>query len=70
MEQEKNSYIEEMKKFEGKEVIVIDRNENKVKGLCKAINYNYGHVILMTNKEKILMRNVAGIVRDRSYKGK
>jgi len=61
-----NVYLEELKKFVGKECEVTDAFGNKFKGICKGMNFNYLNIILMTEKEKIVIRNIANVRRLRS----
>jgi small nuclear ribonucleoprotein (snRNP)-like protein len=61
-----NVYLEELKKFIGKECEVTDASGNKYKGVCKGLNFNYLNIILMTDKEKIIIRNIANVRRLRS----
>jgi hypothetical protein len=61
-----NVYLEELKKFIGEECEVTDASGNKYKGICKGLNFNYLNIILMTDKEKIIVRNIANVRRLRS----
>lgn len=60
---ESNPFINELKKFIGKEVEVTDITMNKYAGVCKAVSFMHLNVILETNKEKIVIKNIANIVR-------
>jgi small nuclear ribonucleoprotein (snRNP)-like protein len=60
-----NAHIEELKKAIGKEVLVIDYKDKEYKGILKSMNFNYGHVVLMTSEKKIFIRNVDRIERIR-----
>ena len=60
-----NRYIVELKKFIGSKVIVEDLNGKKFKGVCLAIGFNHLNIILMTDKQKITIKNISNISRDR-----
>jgi len=64
---EPNIYIEELKKFIGQEVTVIDMNGKEFSGICKAISFMHLNIILMTNDEKIIIKNISYIKRKRTY---
>lgn len=61
-----NPYFDELKKFVGKECEVTDAFGNKFRGVCKGVNFNYLNIILMTDTEKIIIRNIANVRRPRS----
>jgi len=67
-DEKENKYFSELKKFERKQVIAKDTDGNEFKGECMAINYMHLNVVLMTDKEKIIIRNLASIRRDRTFK--
>lgn len=69
-DERENRYIVELKKFIGSKVIVKDMNEKEFKGKCIAIGFNYLNVILMTEKEKIVVKNISSIRRDRKKEWK
>lgn len=71
LEQQTNyvdTYAEELRKFIRKEVIVKNEFGDIFKGVCMSIGLGYLNVIIMTDTEKILIKNVSYIRRERSYK--
>ncbi len=64
-----NTYIEELKKFIKKPVVVINDQGNTFEGICKAIDFHYVNIILMTDNEKIFVKNVRSITRQRDWRG-
>jgi hypothetical protein len=63
----KNEYIDELKKYVGQEVYVRDNNGNEFTGICKAICFNYLNVVVMTEYDKILIKNISYIKRKRGF---
>jgi len=61
-----NEYIEELKKFLKKEVIVTAVDGTIFKGICKALDYNHHNCIIMTETEKIIIKNIRNISRIRN----
>lgn len=64
-----NIYIKELKKFIGKEVTVVDANGLGYTGICRAFGFPYLNIIIMTENEKIIIRNVSTIKRKRTKGG-
>lgn len=64
----KNIYIDELLKFIGKDVIVKTTTNEQYHGICKAICYNHLNIVLMTEEEKILIKNPSIIKRFRDGK--
>jgi small nuclear ribonucleoprotein (snRNP)-like protein len=67
-----NNFVKELIKFIGQdvEVAVITSDGFKTfKGTCKALDYKSMNVVLMTNEEKIVLKNFLSISRKRDYKG-
>ena len=62
-----NTYFVELTKFIGKEVTVTNVRGEAYSGICKAINFQYLNIILMTDKEKIAIRDVSTIRRERTF---
>lgn len=62
---QENKYVEELKKCEGKEVEVLTVDGQIHKGICRAINFSHLNVVLMTDEEKIIVKNVLIIKRKR-----
>lgn len=62
-----NIYLIELHKFLGKEVTVVNVKGEAYIGILKAINFQYLNVILMTDKEKIAIRDVSTIRRERTF---
>jgi hypothetical protein len=60
------TYETELKKFIGSKVLVVDNQGNKHEGICKGVNLHYFNVILMTDDEKIAIRNVVYMKRLRT----
>ena len=64
---EKNQFIEELKKNVRKEVTVESYKPNgdllETKGQLRAISFNYLHCVIMTTKEKVLVKNFFRIRR-------
>jgi small nuclear ribonucleoprotein (snRNP)-like protein len=61
-----NSYIEELKKFIGKDVTVTDIAGREFRGICRAISFQYLNVVLSTDNEKIIVKNISNICRKRT----
>lgn len=63
-----NTYLIELKKFIGQQVVVTTVDGNTIKGICRAIDFNHLNVIIMTDEEKIIVKNVRNInrVRDKT----
>ncbi|MEK6880895.1 MAG: hypothetical protein AABY22_14845 [Nanoarchaeota archaeon] len=61
-----DAYKVELDKFLNKKVIVKDQFGETFEGVLRAYNINHLNVILMTDKDKILIRNIANIRRVRS----
>jgi len=70
MEQKINPYMDELKKFIKKYVIVKDQNGETYEGECRAINFQHLNVVLMNDDEKIIIRNIQYIKRKRTNGGK
>jgi len=64
---ETNVYIEELKKCVGQPVTVFDISGKEFSGICKAISFMHLNVILMTDDEKIIIKNISHIKRKRSF---
>ena len=62
-----NIYLIELNKFLGKEVTVTNARGEIYSGVCRAVNFQYMNVILMTDEEKIAIRDVSTIRRKRSF---
>jgi small nuclear ribonucleoprotein (snRNP)-like protein len=62
-----NDYVVELKKFLKQEVVVRTIDNEEIKGNCRAINFQHLNVVLMTDKEKILVKNIKSITRQRSF---
>ena len=60
-----NLYLKELNKFINKEVIVVKNNGEKFLGTCKAIAYNHLNIVLMTEQEKILIKDISHMIRIR-----
>lgn len=60
-----NRYVSELNKCLGKEVIVETSFKKKFKGILLGYNDVHLNVILMTEKEKQIIRNVTNISRRR-----
>lgn len=65
MPEDKNIYIEELKKCIGKKVKVKTMDGEEIEGSCRAINFMHLSIILMTDKEKIIIKNIQKITRER-----
>lgn len=65
MNNKQDRYDEELEKCINQEVEVTDQQGTKYKGKLIAYNRVHLNVILMTNEEKIIIRNVANIRRKR-----
>jgi len=65
MQEKENRYIIELKKFVGQEAVVTDALGKVFKGKVVAWGFNHLNVILMTDKEKIIIKNISNIVRKR-----
>jgi small nuclear ribonucleoprotein (snRNP)-like protein len=65
MNHKEERYDEELEKCINQEVEVIDQQGREYKGKLIAYNRVHLNVILMTNDEKIIIRNVANIKRKR-----
>jgi len=70
MEQKINPYMDELKKFIKKYVTVKDQNGDTYVGECRAINFQHLNVVLMSDDEKIIIRNIQYIKRKRTNGGK
>ena len=66
-EKKQNIFIAELKKFVGKEVEVTDIAMNQYKGICKAVSFTHLNVILMNERQKIVIKNIACIKRKRTF---
>jgi len=62
-----NVYTDELKRFLGKEVLVLDTNEKEHKGTLVAIGFPYLNVVLRQDKYKIVIKNINSIHRVRSH---
>ena len=60
-----NIYIEELKKCVKKQVTVTTKTGKEFKGICKAINFMHLNIILMTEKEKIIIKDISHLIRKR-----
>lgn len=60
---EENVYLEELKKFVKKKVIVTTTDGEKFVGELRGINFAHLSVVLMTEKEKIIIKHVKKISR-------
>ena len=63
-----NNYLAEIRKFEKKEVTVryyIGSKIEKITGIITAINYNSLVIVIMTEKEKIIIKNFISVRRKR-----
>ena len=69
MEEKGNEYIDELKKFVGKEVMCKTGDGQVHTGILKSINFAHLNVVLMTKDEKIIIKNPQVIRRQRSFKG-
>lgn len=58
-----NDYIEELKKFVGKEVVMIDSNGNKHEGKCIAISYQHLNTIIETKNCIVVSKGICHIQR-------
>lgn len=65
----KSDYDIEMTKFIGKEVIVKDTLGQEHEGICKGISHPHLNVVIMTKTEKIAIKNIVSIRRQRNYQG-
>lgn len=57
MTERDNDWIIELKKFIKQDVIVKDMFGTRYEGQCKAINYMHLNIVLMTDTEKIIIKN-------------
>lgn len=68
---EPNKYFEELQKFIDKQVCVefiAPNGEVKMTdGILRAMNFQFGTVIIMTPQEKILVKNYYRITRKREF---
>ena len=63
-----NVYLQELKKFIGHEAVCRYNDGDRVlelKGVVKGISFNYLHVVIMTDTEKILIKNFIQLRRQR-----
>lgn len=60
-----NRWIDELVKFKGKSVLVVDVDGNTFKGTCKLINSQNMCVVLFTDSDKIIVRHWKFITRAR-----
>jgi len=58
---ESNLWMHHLKKFLKKDVVVETQQGDVVMGNLRAIGYNHINVIIKTDKERILMKNVASV---------
>jgi len=58
-----NAYINNLRDFVGKEIIVKDSLGKSVKGTCLAIWFAHLNVILQTKTEIIILKNISSIRR-------
>lgn len=66
-----NPFVEELKKFIKSQAVVEQHIDGKViatAGIIKAIDFNHLNVIVMTDTEKILIKNFYRIKRKREGK--
>lgn len=65
-----NMFIENLKKFIGKEVVVhffnSDGDEDVIEGVCETIDYVQRSVIIRTPTKKVLIPRYKFMFRDRS----
>lgn len=66
MNEEKNEFVDELKKCVKKQVEVVMKTGEKFVGQCRAISYNHLNVVLMTETEKIILKDISHIKRKRS----
>lgn len=64
-----NPFIEEAKKFLKQDVVVTTLDNEKIGGNLRAICFNHLNCVIMTDKEKILVKNVKIITRKRDFVG-
>ena len=62
-----NECVAELKKFLRQDVVVRTMNNEEVKGNCRAINFQHLNVVLMTDKQKIIVKNIKSISRERTF---
>ena len=60
-EKNKNPYFQELEKIIGKEIEVTDIAMNKYTGICKAVSFNHLNIILKTDKELLVLKNISCI---------
>lgn len=65
MTEEGNRYVEELKKCIKQHVKVVGVDGEVFEGTCIAINFQHLNVVLMTDTEKIIVKNVRNISRKR-----
>lgn len=63
---DENLYIGELKKFVGQEVTVKDAFGAEYSGTCVAIGWQHLNIVLRTETEKIVLKNISSIRRKRS----
>ncbi len=66
-----NDLYEEYEKFVGKEVTVRYHEGDKVieeKGIIKFLNFSYLSLVLMTETEKVIIKNIISIRRKKQGK--
>lgn len=62
-----NRYVEELMKCVGKKVVVTDTEGNEVDGVCVAISHMHLNVVIRTDTEKIIIKNIRSIRRQRTF---
>lgn len=66
-EEKTNEYIDELKKFLRKQVKVTAIDGTIYEGECRAIDFIHLNVILMTDTEKYVIKNIRSISRPREH---
>lgn len=62
-----NDYTGELNKFIGKKVVVVTKKGQEYEGICQAIGINHLNVIIRTDKEKIMFKDIDHIRRARDH---
>jgi len=66
---EVNPYLDEIKRFIGKECEVkyLEGKEViSIKGKIRGMNFNHLNIVIMTDKRKIIIKHITTITRDRT----
>lgn len=61
----KDSYIDDLKSFVGKIVEVEKLAGEKVRGKCLSISFNHLNVIIETEEQVIVLKNISSITKSR-----